>query len=60
MTLMGTLSFVFGSLTDKICCCAISTTKKALIAKILILFLLLGGTIGGIVGKEKKWQVMIS
>ena len=60
MMVAGIVSFVFGSFTDKVCYCAISTTKKALLAKILILFLLLGGTIGGIVGKEKKWQVMIS
>ena len=51
MTIVGTLSFVFGSLLDNICCCTVSAAKKAVIAKILILFLFLGATAGGIVGK---------
>ena len=63
MTIVGTISFLVGTFLDKIFSCAINgdtkkgtlglsmvAMEKALFTKVLIIFLFIGVTTGGIIG----------
>ena len=65
MTIVGTLGVLVGTFLDKIFCCKTSgkakkgnlglsmvTMKKALFTKVLIIFLFIGVTTGGIIGQK--------
>ena len=51
LTLSNTLSFVFGTLLDNICCCISSVSQRAMMTALLTL-LVVGSITGGILGNE--------
>ena len=50
LTISATFSFVLGSFLDKICCCATSASQKSTL--ILFALLVVGATIGGVIGNS--------